>query len=79
MAKRNVTLTFPSEVIQEPLVYTLGWQYRVVTNIRRANVADDRGWVVLELEGEDKDIDEGLAWLTSRGVKVDPVVGDLEV
>jgi hypothetical protein len=48
-----------------------------VTNIRRADVSDDKGWVVLELEGEDMDIDEGVAWVMSRGIRVDPVVGDV--
>jgi hypothetical protein len=35
------------------------------------------GWVVLELEGEEKEIDAGLQWVTSTGVRVDPVGGDL--
>jgi len=77
MTKRRVLFTFPPERIKEPVIYTLGCQYRVVTNIRRADVSDDKGWVVLELEGEDKDIDEGLAWVTSHGVRVDPVGGDV--
>ena len=35
------------------------------------------GWVVLELEGEDKAIDDGLKWVVSTGVRVDPVGGDI--
>ena len=77
MTKRRVMFTFPPEMIKEPVIYTLGCQFRVVTNIRRADVSDDRGWVLLELEGEDKDMDEGIAWVTSRGVRVDPAVGDV--
>jgi hypothetical protein len=77
MAKRRVMFTFPSEMIQEPVIYTLGCQFNVVTNIRRADVSDNKGWVVLELEGEDTDIDNGVAWVTSRGIRVDPVVGDV--
>jgi hypothetical protein len=49
----------------------------VVTNIRRADVSEDRGWVVLELEGEDKEIDAGIAWVKEKGVRVDPIVGDI--
>ena len=64
-------------MIKEPVIYNLGQQFRVVTNIRRADVAEDRGWVVLELEGDDKDIEQGLAWVTAKGVRVDPVVGDI--
>ncbi len=77
MAKRQVTFTFPQELIKEPIIYNLSQQFRVVTNIRRADVSEDKGWVVLELEGEEKDIEQGIAWVTSKGVRVDPVTGDI--
>jgi len=69
--------TFPEELVKEPIIYTLSHQFKVVTNIRRADVSENRGWVVLELEGEDSEIEQGIAWVTSKGVRVDPVVGDI--
>jgi len=77
MAKRQVMFTFPQELIKEPIIYTLSHQFKVVTNIRRADVSENKGWVVLELEGEDSEIEQGIAWVTSKGVRVDPVVGDI--
>ncbi len=77
MTKRQVTFTFPQELIREPIIYTLSHQFKVVTNIRRADVSENKGWVVLELEGEDSEIEQGIAWVTSKGVRVDPVVGDI--
>jgi len=77
MAKRQVMFTFPQELIREPIIYSLGHQFKIVTNIRRADVTENRGWVILELEGEEKDIEQGIAWVTSKGVRVDPVVGDV--
>ncbi len=77
MSKRQVMFTFPPELIREPIIYDLGQQFRVVPNIRRADVSEDRGWVVLELEGEGKDIEQGIAWVTGKGVGVDPVMGDV--
>ncbi len=77
MVKRQVMFTFPEELIKEPIIYNLSHQFKVVTNIRRADVSENRGWVVLELEGEEKDIEEGIAWVTSKGVRVDPVIGDV--
>lgn len=73
MAKRQVMLTFASESIAEPVIYTLGQQFKIVTNIRQAELTEDRGWLVLTLEGEAKDIQDGLTWATSKGVRVDPV------
>lgn len=77
MAKRQVTFTFPQELIREPIIYTLSRQFKVVTNIRRADISENKGWVVLELEGEEKDLEQGIAWVTSKGVRVDPVIGDI--
>ena len=75
--KRRVMFTFPPELVTDPVIYNLGMQFGVVTNIRRADVTEDRGWVILELEGEEKDIEEGLAWVSSKGVRIDPVTGDV--
>ena len=77
MDKRQVMFTFPQELIRESIIYTLSHQFKVVTNIRRADVSEDKGWVVLELDGEEKEIEEGIAWVTSKGVRVDPVIGDI--
>ena len=77
MAKKQVMFTFPEKMIREPIIYDLGIKYKVVTNIRRADVTESKGWVVLELEGEEKDIDRGIKWVTGKGVRVDPVVGDI--
>ena len=77
MTKKQVMFTFPAELIREPVIYQLGQQFGVVTNIRRADVSVNKGWVVLELEGEEKDIARGIAWVTEKGVRVDPVVGDI--
>ena len=77
MTKRRVMFTVPEELLKEPIVYILGQQFKLVTNICRADVSEDRGWVVLELEGEEKDIEDGLAWVGSKGVRVDPVTGDV--
>ena len=70
--KHRVKFTFPTDLVQEPVIYLLGKQFDVVTNIRRADVTDDRGWVVLEMEGEEGNIEKGLDWVKERGVRVGP-------
>ena len=69
--------TFEQQLIKEPLIWRLAKDFDVVTNIRRADVTDDRGWVVLELDGEFDEIERGIAWLQGQGVRVDPVPGDI--
>ena len=77
MTKKRVKFTFPQQKITEPVIYQLGQKFKIITNIRRADVREDMGWVVLELEGEEDEIATGLDWVTSTGVRVDPVSGDV--
>jgi hypothetical protein len=77
MAKQRVKFTFPQELITLPIIYDLGKNFDLVTNIRRADVTEDRGWVVLELDGDLQEIERGIQWVTSKGVRVDPVEGDI--
>ncbi len=73
MSRMRVRLTFPPEQIQEPIIYLLGKEFDIVTNIRRADVKADYGWVALELEGKQDNLERGIAWLKQKGVTVDPI------
>lgn len=77
MARQRVKFTFPQELITLPIIFQLGKQFELVTNIRRADVTEDRGWVILEIDGELEEIERGLQWVASQGVRVDPVQGDV--
>ena len=77
MARQRVKFTFPPDLINQPVVYNMGKQFPVVTNIRRANVTRDRGWMILEISGDDEDIEKAVAWAKEQGVRVDPIEGDV--
>ena len=77
MAKKRVTFTFSPELVREPIIYNFGREFEVVTNIRQADISEDRGWVALEIEGEEEAIERGIAWVTSKGVRVEPVTMDM--
>ena len=71
MSIKQIRLTFQTHLISEPLIYQLGQKYKVITNIKRANVRQSTGWVILDLEGDDSEISASLKWITSLGVEVD--------
>jgi len=77
MAKRRIRLFFPADLVTEPIVYTMGKQFDVVTNIRGGEISGDSGWLYLELTGEDDEIDRAIDWAMKRGIRVDPVEGDI--
>ncbi len=78
MATRHVRLTYSQQLIKEPLIYNMGHQFRVITDIRMADVDASVGWVVLELIGEEDEIERALAWARDKGVRVDAAtLGDV--
>lgn len=73
MASLKVHITFPEEKIREPIIYQIGRDYKVITNIRRADVTEKTGWVDLELTGEPDEVERAVEGLKKKGVKVDPI------
>ncbi len=71
MVKRRVMFTYPPELIEKPIIFNLSQQSRVAANIVLADISAESGWVVLELDGQEADIEQGLGWATSRGIRVD--------
>ena len=66
-------LMYPARLITRPIIYELGRQFQVVTNVRQASVTPEVGIVSIELEGERKEIKKSIAWLEEIGIKVEPV------
>ncbi len=77
MARRRVRFTYNEALIKEPIIYQLGQEFNVVTNIRIADITEHIGWVMLELDGEADEIARALDWAEAKGIRVDPVEGDV--
>lgn len=73
MASRRVYLTYLGDSMKDPVIYELGHKYKVVTNIRGATIKEDIGLVTLEVVGDEDEIEAGLAWVESKGVRVEPI------
>jgi len=77
MAKKQVTLIFPQHLIKEPVIYMMAKEYDIIPNIRRARVTESVGEVTLELEGAEDAFTKAIAFLEKKGIKVEPVAGDV--
>ena len=69
----KVHIRFPEDKIKEPVIYQIGHEFKVVTNVRRADVRETTGWMDLELTGDSKEIERAIAGLRKKGVIVDPI------
>ncbi|MDA0301046.1 MAG: NIL domain-containing protein [Chloroflexi bacterium] len=78
MATKHVRLTYSQQLIKEPLIYNMGHTFQVVTDVRVADVGPAAGFVIMEISGEDDEIERALQWARDKGVRVDDAtLGDV--
>lgn len=71
MKIERLELTFPEKLIKKPVIYQLVKEFDVVPNIRRANVDETFGWMVLELSGEEEELEGAKKYLVDLGIEID--------
>lgn len=70
----RVQLDYPLEQVTQPIIYHLVVDYRLIPNIRRANIDSHiGGMMVLELEGTREDLEAGVAYLRGLGIEITDV------
>lgn len=70
-------VSFPEQLVARPLIYEVITRFDVVPNIRRANVEEHSGWIILELAGEADARDAAVAYLEELGCTVNRMEGDV--
>jgi ABC-type methionine transport system ATPase subunit len=70
-------VSFPEELVDRPLVYEIIKKFDVVPNIRRANVEGNSGWLILEVNGEQAQLDAAMAYFEGLGCTVNRMEGDV--
>jgi hypothetical protein len=73
MAHLRFHIRFPEDKIREPIIYQIGREYNVVTDVRRADVRDTTGWADVEFSGDIAEIERAIAGLRAKGCVVDPI------
>ncbi|MCC6673339.1 MAG: NIL domain-containing protein [Planctomycetes bacterium] len=73
--KKNIHFEFSQELVRTPLLYQLNRQFDVVINIRGASVTEEGGFVALELEGEQAEVDRVMTYLRDKGITVGEGLG----
>jgi L-aspartate semialdehyde sulfurtransferase ferredoxin len=77
IVRKRVYLTYPTELIKQPLVCEMYDRLRVRFSIRTASVNEEIGIIGLELEGEDELVAAAMAFFRERGVRVEPIELDV--
>lgn len=70
MAERRLELSFPGEFKDEPIFYYIIKNFDIVPNIIEASFSTDMGWAIVNVEGEEKEIERLLEFLKNKGVQI---------
>ena len=71
--RERVYLTFPENLIKEPILSMLAKQFDVVFNIRGSTVTTEMALVAIELHGKQREVKKAIDWLKNKGVTVEPI------
>lgn len=78
MVSKRIVLTFPHKLLDQPIVYKLVKDFDLVFNILQAKITPkEEGLMVLELQGKKENYAEGIKYLNSVGVKIQPLSQDV--
>ena len=59
--------------VGEPTICKVAKDYNVTTNIRRAQVNEDYGFVEMDIEGDLEEVQRAISWLHTTGYNVSAV------
>jgi L-aspartate semialdehyde sulfurtransferase ferredoxin len=78
MAKKRLILSFPPDLIDQPITYQLIKKHDLMVNILSARITSgEHGRLIVELSGKKKDLDAGLKFIEEIGVTVQPIAQDV--
>ena len=78
MANTKLVLSFPPRQVREPITYGLVKEYDLKFNILRASISpDEKGHMVLELDGTQEQIERGCDYLRNAGVSMQLLSEDI--
>jgi len=69
--KRQLFLTFPEHLINQPILYKVSTEFDVIPNILGATINERIGKVAIELVGEPARLDQVMQYFADLGVAVD--------
>lgn len=76
---RKLALTYPRQLVSEPVISRLVKDYNLVVNIIKAKITPyEEGRLDLEISGKKDAINEGINYLTTVGIEVEPLIQEIK-
>jgi ferredoxin len=79
MKKTRVVLSFPPDMVEEPITYRLIKDHDLMVNILRATIDPGKqGRMVVDLSGEESRLSQAFNYLEKTGVNVEPLSREIQ-
>nr|MBU1327552.1 4Fe-4S binding protein [Candidatus Omnitrophota bacterium] len=79
MDSKRIVLKFPHKLVDQPIVYRMVKDFDLEFNILKAYVTPrEEGLMVLELKGEETNLEKSLKYAKSLGVTIQPLSKDIK-
>jgi len=79
MTKKRLILTFPANLVDQPITYQLVKKFDLMVNILRAQITpEEQGKMTVEISGSAKNFQTGIDFLAGLGVGVRPLAQEVK-
>ena len=68
--KLKIELTFPGHLKDEPVIYNLGREFKIIPNIIEASFSTKTGWAILVLQGKEDEVGKAVAYLKKKKIVI---------
>lgn len=73
-----IGLTFPGSLKDESVISYICKNYDINLNIIEASFSMSSGWAMLQIEGEEKEINRTFEYLVGRGIKIQKMGAEVD-
>ncbi|MBN1438408.1 MAG: NIL domain-containing protein [Anaerolineales bacterium] len=63
-------LNYPPALVSRPVVASLISMFHLEVNILRAQVTREEGWLIVEIDGDPRQLSAARDWLAKEGIEV---------
>jgi len=77
MYKIRLQLIYKEDLVKEPIICMACKKFDIILNIRKATVTKDTGVLVVEIDGEEEDIERVINFFRDKGIDVQPLEGHI--
>jgi len=70
MPTRTLRLNYPATLLRQPILHQLIRTFDLSVNILRAQISLEEGWLEVQADGPESELDRAQAWLKEQGIEV---------